>query len=254
MDVSGWFSPHQGPRVRFRAMTESHNLVDEMGEVVDTQVIAHSAGIAMMDRPHVSLYKLKGHDSLPVYDSDIVVETGLAGHPMMQDRWGIEDAKHIWEGYAGGTIEVAKAKFNFDAKTLRFLTLITGAATFVLCVVFSIVLASTGPDDAPPPPNAAAVEADTQGADHGFVTEREGAEATGEASPAEDSARGAGGAGSPAEDSPGSTGGALDGGAGGQAGPADRRPEGRGAPAESGPRREPGGEQAPGRAAETGAQ
>ena len=51
-----WFRPNQNTRIRFRAMMESGQLVDELADIVQTQVIAHKARASIGNRDAVPLY------------------------------------------------------------------------------------------------------------------------------------------------------------------------------------------------------
>lgn len=163
--LNGLFSPKRGPQVRFRAVTESYDLIDTMAERVDTQLIVHSDGVAIRDREPVGLYKLKGHDSLLVWDGPIVVETGLFRRPEVRSRWVLQEAYHIWLGYAEGTLTQAKAKFDFDAKSLRGLALFLGGAVFAVCIIAAIIISAVGggAETAPAPTQSQG------GNSHGFV-------------------------------------------------------------------------------------
>ena len=128
--LKGLFTPRQGPRIRFRAMTESYDLIDSWAERVDTQLIVHSDGVAIRDRQPVTLYRLLNHDSMPSADCSIIVETGLFRKPEARSRWVLQEALHIWLGYAEGTLQTAKAKLSFDPNSLRGMSLIIGGTVF----------------------------------------------------------------------------------------------------------------------------
>ena len=163
--LKGLLTPAQGAKIRFRAMTESYDLIDSYAERVDTQLIVHSDSVAVRDRQPVSLYKLHDHDSMPAADSSIIVETGLFRRPEVRSRWVLQEALHIWLGYAEGTLQVAKAKLNFDPKSLRGMSLGVGVAVFMVCVVAAIVIAAVGDSGE----TTGSQSTSSQGADHGFV-------------------------------------------------------------------------------------
>ena len=147
--LKGLFTPASGPKVRFRAVTEAYDLIDTVAERVDTQLIVHSDGYAIRDREPVGLYKLKDHDAMLVWDSPIIVETGLFRRPETRSRWVLQEAYHIWLGYAEGTLKAAKAKLSFDASSLRGISVAVGGTVFVLCIIMAIVLSATGGSDDP---------------------------------------------------------------------------------------------------------
>ena len=48
-----WFQPNKANRIRFRAMMESGQFVDEVADIVQTQVIAHKARASIRNRDAV---------------------------------------------------------------------------------------------------------------------------------------------------------------------------------------------------------
>jgi len=167
--LKGLFTPKQGPRIRFRAMTESYDLIDSWAERVDTQLIVHSDGVAIRDRQPVTLYKLLNHDSMPSADCSIIVETGLFRKPEARSRWVLQESLHIWLGYAEGTLQAAKAKLSFDPNSLRGMSLVIGGTVFGICIVAAVLLSALGGDDQPSGPPAQDRQTAEQGADHGWV-------------------------------------------------------------------------------------
>ena len=180
--LKGLLTPRQGPRVRFRAMTASYDLIDSEAERVDTQLIVHSDGAAIRDRQPVTLYTLEDHDSMPVWREPIIVETGLFRRPETRSRWVLEESHHIWQGYASGTLQVVKAKLNFDPKSLRAMSMFLGGLVFVICIIAGVVISATsGPGQPATTQTQAQTQAQTpapapaetviQGEDHGWVGE-----------------------------------------------------------------------------------
>ena len=171
--LKGLFTPKQGPRIRFRAMTEAYDLIDSWAERVDTQLIVHSDGVAIRTGSPVTLYKLLNHDSMPSADCSIIVETGLFRKPEARSRWVLQESLHIWLGYAEGTLQTAKAKLSFDRNALRSMSVIAGGAVFAVCIVAAVVLAAVGGDGQPAqnPTPTPAVERQVveQGANDGWV-------------------------------------------------------------------------------------
>lgn len=171
--LKGLFTPKQGPRIRFRAMTEAYDLIDSWAERVDSQLIVHSDGVAIRDRKPVTLYKLLNHDSMPSADCSIIVETGLFRKPEARSRWVLQESLHIWLGYAEGTLQATKAKLSFDRNSLRGMSVIAGGTVFGICIVAAVLLSALGGDGqpAPAPTPAQAVERQVseQGANDGWV-------------------------------------------------------------------------------------
>ena len=183
--LKGLFTPKQGPRIRFRAMTEAYDLIDSWAERVDTQLIAHSDGVAIRDRKPVTLYKLLNHDSMPSADCSIIVETGLFKKPESRSRWVLQESLHIWVGYAEGTLQAAKAKLSFDRNALRGMSVIAGGTVFAVCILAAVVLAAVGgdgqPAPAPTPTQAEERQVAEQGANDGWAEGESVAEETADA-------------------------------------------------------------------------
>ena len=188
--LKGLFTPKQGPRIRFRAMTEAYDLIDSWAERVDTQLIVHSDGVAIRDRQPVTLYKLLNHDSMPSADCSIIVETGLFRKPEARSRWVLQEALHIWLGYAEGTLQTAKAKLSFDRNALRGMSLVIGGTVFGICMVAAVLLSALGGDEqpasTPTPAQAEERQVAEQGANDGWVEGESEAEGSGVAEEADE--------------------------------------------------------------------
>lgn len=175
--LKGLLTPRQGRKIRFRAMTESYDLIDSVAERVDTQLIEHGDGVSVRDREPVTLYKLLDHDSMPTSDCSIIVETGLFRKPESRSRWVLQEALHIWLGYAEGTLQDIKPRLSFDNKSLRAMSMFTGTAVLVICIIAAIVIAAVGGGEQPmPAPATTERQTVSQGADHGWVETETGTE------------------------------------------------------------------------------
>ena len=85
-------------------MMESGHLVDEVADVVQTQVIAHQARASIRNREEVPLYVQTEEDRPPVWMENLLVETGLAEPPGTDSRYVSEDSKNLWKGIKTGAV------------------------------------------------------------------------------------------------------------------------------------------------------
>ena len=148
--LKGLLTPARGRQVRFRAVTESYDLIDTVAERVDTQLIVHSDSVSIRDREPVGLYQLKDHDSLLVWDGPIVVETGLFRRPEARSRWVLQEAYHIWLGYAEGTLRADQGQ------TLLRPLLPAGhqrrswaSPSSFCCIIAAVLISAIGGSDTP---------------------------------------------------------------------------------------------------------
>ena len=109
-----WLNPRPKSRqVRLRAMMESGQLVDEVAEIVQTQVIAHKARASIRNRDPVPLYQLKEENRHPVWKENLLVETGLSPLPGMDSSYILEDSQNLWKGIRHGSVEIdGESKFR----------------------------------------------------------------------------------------------------------------------------------------------
>lgn len=91
----------------FRAMLESGHLVNEVAEVVETQVIAERSGTSIRDRDTVPFYRQKEEGYEPSWYANGLVETGLSPPPGMDSRYNLEDARDVHNGIRYETVETA---------------------------------------------------------------------------------------------------------------------------------------------------
>ena len=155
-------------RVRFRAMMESGRLVDEVADVVQTQVIAHKARASIRNRDAVGRYLQREEGRPPVWEEHILVETGYATPPGFDSRYILEDSHNLWLGYKTGTVD--SSGLMLEGKHIGLIALGVSVLIFFLCAW----LAQTNLNAAAEAKvqNAAGAQAgQDQGPDVGFVTE-----------------------------------------------------------------------------------
>ena len=123
--------PRENPnKVRFIGVMESGVLVDEMADVVQTQVIVQKAKASIRNRAGVPvLYQLE-EDAPPVYREEALLETGLAKPPGTQSRYVLEDAQNLHSGYSSGTVDTGG--FSLESKHLGMIALGVSIVIFVI--------------------------------------------------------------------------------------------------------------------------
>ena len=130
--MTGWLRPSQkAAKVRFIAMMESGELVDEMADVVQTQVIVNRARASIRNRDAVALHYQLEEDAAPVWRENAIVETGLANPPGMESRHVIEDAHNLHMGYQTGTVD-SGGGLRLETKHLGIIALGVAVVIFML--------------------------------------------------------------------------------------------------------------------------
>ena len=171
-----WFNRQSNANsIRFRAMLESGELVDEVADVVQTQVIVNKARASIRTRNTVPLYHQTQEEQTPVWQENLLVETGLSPPPGMDSRYILVDSLDLWKGIKTGTVEneiESMLKNNFVAIAAN---VVAGIAFLAM-----IWLASLSGE----PVQAAAAEVNQENG-HGFVEKMapEGGEEEGGAAP-----------------------------------------------------------------------
>ena len=140
-----------GDKVRFRAIMQSGLFVDEMADVVQTQVIAQKARASINNRKTVPFFDLTGEWQYPAFRESGIVETGLAPPPGSDSMYTLVHSKNLHEGIRSGAVEVDPEK---DTKTHRraLMALAVSAIIFIACAWVS------GLSSRPSTPAAAVVQ------------------------------------------------------------------------------------------------
>ena len=129
--MTGWLRPAQkATKVRFIAMMESGELVDEMADVVQTQVIVNRARASIRNRDAAALHYQLEEDAAPVWRENAIVETGLSNPPGMESRHVIEDAHNLWMGYQTGTVD--SGGIRLETKHLGIIALAASVVVFMV--------------------------------------------------------------------------------------------------------------------------
>ena len=172
-----WLRPKQDPnKVRFIAMMESGVLVDEMADVVQTQVIAQKAKASIRNRDAVPVYHQLEEDAPPVWKENAIVETGLGNPPGMESRHVIDDAHNLWLGYQTGTVD--SGGWNLEARHLGIIALGVSVLVFILFAWLTsmnlsdpVEVAVEVTDDQPAQNADDPVGIQSEESSHGFVEE-----------------------------------------------------------------------------------
>ena len=131
-------------KIRLRIMTESGRLVDEVADVVQTQVIANKARASIRNRDAVPLYHQTEEDRPPVWKENLLIETGLSPQPGMDSRYVLEDGPNLHRGIRSGAVEMG------DSKRLNIGMIAIAASVFVLVVCAWLTSMNLAPDVAAP--------------------------------------------------------------------------------------------------------
>ena len=161
-----WFRPNQNTRIRFRAMMESGQLVDELADIVQTQVIAHKARASIGNRDAVPLYHHTEENRPPVWRENLIVETGLSRPPGMDSRYVLEDSRNLWTGIRTGAVETdGDSKLNSNSLAIA----VNVAAVIVFVVCGWLAGLNVAPDDSPVEASKVDVVAEEERVSHGVV-------------------------------------------------------------------------------------
>ena len=155
------FRPIQPNTVRFRAMMESGELVDEKAaDIVQTQVIAHQARASIRNRDPVPLYLLTEEGRTPKWAESLIVETGEATPPNRDTRYCRDDAQNLHSGIRSGAVEI-DAQANTRRTIMVVIANVVGAVAFLACAwLASLNLES---DRAPAVAAAPSIESEEEG-------------------------------------------------------------------------------------------
>ena len=128
-----WIKPtRQQAKVRFRAMMESGQLVDEIAEIIQTQVIAHKARASMRNREAVPLYHQTEEGRPPIWQENLLVETGYAQPPGMDSRYVLEDSQNLWKGLKTGAVKIDEDS-KLQRNTLAIIANVAAVLVFFSC-------------------------------------------------------------------------------------------------------------------------
>ena len=138
-----WLRPKtQSSKRRFLAMMESGRLVDEVADIYQTQVIAQKSHASIRNRDPVPLYHQEAEDTDPVWQENVLVETGLETEPGMDSRHVLEDEKNLWDGFRSATLNVDG--LNLTRKHMGLIAL--GASVVVFLLLAWVTVSVGGPD------------------------------------------------------------------------------------------------------------
>ena len=141
-------------QVRFRAMMESGILVDEMADVVQTQVIAQQARASVRNRDAVPLYHHLEEGRPPVWSENLLVETGISPPPGMDSRYILEDSLNLWKGIKTGSTTL-ESRFSLGNKHIAILANCIAGVVFLACAwiaSFNYTVTDQSAIDGTPPP------------------------------------------------------------------------------------------------------
>ena len=120
------------PNIRLRAMMESGQLVDEMADIIQTQVIAHKARASIRNRDPVPLYRQTEEGRPPTWNESLLVETGLARPPGQDSRYVLEDSQNLFKGIRSGAVEI-DADSKLKSHSMQILVNVAAVLIFFGC-------------------------------------------------------------------------------------------------------------------------
>ena len=94
-----WQKKDANPKIRFRCMMESGELVDEMADVVQNQVLANKASAGITNRLAVGLYYQTQEDAPPQWGEALLVETGVAVSPSDNASYMLQDTPRFFHAF-----------------------------------------------------------------------------------------------------------------------------------------------------------
>ena len=129
-----WLKPQRKEnRIRFLAMMESGQLVDEEAEIVQTQVIAHKARASIRNRDAVPLYHQTEEDRPPVWEQNLLIETGLSPPPGMDSRYVLEDAPSLFMGIRLGAVTMDDGLGKLKSNSVAITSVAASVVVFLGC-------------------------------------------------------------------------------------------------------------------------
>ena len=120
-------------QTRFRAMMESGQLVDEVADIVQTQVIAPKARASIRNRDAVPLYHHTEEGRPPVWKENLLVETGMSPPPGMDSRYVLEDSLNLWKGIKTGAVEPPGLESALKRGSMAIALNVAAVIVFVVC-------------------------------------------------------------------------------------------------------------------------
>ena len=163
------FSKNDNQKVRFRAMMESGILVDEIADVVQTQVIAHKARASIRNRDPIPLYHLTEEDHQPIHRENLLVETGLSQPPWEDSRYVLEESRNLFTGIRTRSVRL-DSMWSLTSKHMVIVAYIASFA-FALVCAWLAGLSMSG-DDLIVPIEEEEIEI-IEELQHGFIEETE---------------------------------------------------------------------------------
>ena len=155
--------------IRFRAMMESGQFVDETADIVQTQVLAHRSRASIRNRDSVPLYFHTEEGRPPTWRENLLVETGLSQPPDTDSRYIMEDSRNLHKGIRTGAVEL-DGDSQLQAHLMKIVANVAAVVVFAGCLWYAGL--GAGPETIEV--EVAAEEAVTEEYGHGFVEQVQG--------------------------------------------------------------------------------
>ena len=119
-------------QVRVRIMLESGRLVDEVADVIQTQVIADKARASFRSRPEVALYLQMAENTSPVWRENLLVETGTATPPGTDSRYVLQDSLNLFKALRSRVVEPLGG-LRLENKHVQIAVVVAAIFVFLVC-------------------------------------------------------------------------------------------------------------------------
>ena len=146
---SGPSADAQQRDVRFRAMMESGGLVDEMAQIVSTQLILHASRASIRNRAPVPLYHVVGERRQPAWQENLVLETGLSPNPSADSRYCLEDSFNLHKGIRNGSVAL-RGDGMLQSRAVAIAANVAALLAMIALLWFASLSFDPGPTESPP--------------------------------------------------------------------------------------------------------
>ena len=134
------FNRPRADQVRFRTVLESGALVNEIADVIETQIVASESQVSLRHPGEIAFYKVVGEGRLK-YDGSGAMDTGHAPIPGTDSRYCNEDMEDLHKGIKLGTLMLNAPSLLMSNK-LTTIHYIAAILVFAVCAWGSGIFSS----------------------------------------------------------------------------------------------------------------
>jgi len=141
-------TPQKPDSVRFRGMMNSGAFVDERARILQTQVNAERAGVAITNREPISNRYLVEENSTPVAigGETVLVETGLSPPPGMDSQYCLKESLNLFSAIRNGAQQI---ELENPLKSQTFAIVANIVAVIAFCACAWLAYENMNPDPLP---------------------------------------------------------------------------------------------------------